>query len=54
MGRVQLDAADLMPAQLNTKPTFNSLTFKLLLTNPNPNPKQLPGIESAASSWAIS
>ena len=41
MGRVQLDA----------KPTFNSLTLKLLFTNPNPN--QLPGIESAASGWAI-
>ena len=51
-GRVQLDAADSMPAQLDAKPTFNSLTFKLLFTNRNPN--QLPGIESAASSWAIS
>ena len=49
-----------MPGQLDAKPTFNSLTFKLLFTNPypnpnpNPNPNQLPGIESAASSWAIS
>ena len=31
--------------QLDAKPTFNSLTFKLLFTNPNPYPNQLPGIE---------
>ena len=55
MGRVRFDAADSMPGQLDAKPTFNSLTFKLLFTNPNPNPNpnpnQLPGIELAASSW---
>ena len=60
-GWVQLEAADLMPptrcqpnlmpGQLDAKPTFNSLTFKLLFTNPNPNPNQLPGIELVASSW---
>ena len=43
-----------MPARLDAKPTFNSLTFKLLFTNVNLNPNQSPGIELAASSWAIS
>ena len=42
--------ANSMPHQLDAKPTFNSLTFKFLYTNPN----QLPGIKSAALIWAIS
>ena len=50
MGRVRFDAADSMPGQLDAK--IYSLTqlcyMKISLAS------SLPGIESAASSWAIS